>query len=119
MAKILLVDDEPEVLRAVKVVMEVDCHRPTLLTDSRQALQRILAGDYDLAIVDLMMPAMTGDELLQKVKASRPDFPVILLSGTGDLFDIPRLMKLGAHDYLEKPFEPAALLELVRTAIRK
>ena len=99
--------------------MEVEGHKPDLLSDSRLALTRILEGDYDVAIVDLLMPVMTGEELLTKIKEARPDFPVILLSGSGEMFDIPRLMKLGAHGYLEKPFEPAALLELVRTAIRQ
>lgn len=118
MARILVVDDEPEVLRAVGVVVEIEGHKPDLVSDSRLALTRILEGGYDVAIIDLMMPAMTGEELLQQVKAARPDFPVILLSGTGDMFDIPRLMKLGAHGYVEKPFEPAALLELIRSAVR-
>ncbi len=117
MAKILLVDDEPDVLKATRMVLRMDGHEVETTNTSHNAVARILSGDYDLAIVDLMMPIVSGEEILEQVKVARPDFPILLLSGTADMFSYDRLVKLGAISLLDKPFEPQRLLELVRLAV--
>jgi DNA-binding response OmpR family regulator len=116
MAKILVIDDEPEILRAVRMVLEMDGHQVELQTDAQRAVPQILSGAYDLVVLDLLMPLVTGEEMLRQLKGSGTT-PVVILSGTGDLFDIGALIELGAYTYMEKPFEPAKLLEVVRDAI--
>lgn len=117
MAKILLIDDEPEVLRATKMVLQLDGHEVELQSTSHNAVDRILKGDFDLAIVDLMMPIVSGEDVLAQVKRALPQFPIILLSGSADMFSYDRLVKLGAFTLMDKPFDPQRLLEVVRAAL--
>jgi len=93
----------------------------TTAGDGREALailDRHPAGTFAVAIVDLCMPHMNGLDVLTEIKRRSPDTQVLILTGQGTIGDAVRAMRLGADDFLEKPFDPDALRERVRTAHR-
>lgn len=106
--RILLVDDEDIVLRSCQRILgaeyEIDTAR-----DGLAALALVNQNDYDLLVLDIKMPKMDGIEVLRRVKEARPDIDVIMVTGLHEIGTAVKAMKLGAQDYLPKPFEPEDL----------
>jgi DNA-binding NtrC family response regulator len=106
--RILLVDDEEIVLRSCQRILggayEVDIAR-----DGLEALGKVNEQQYDVLILDIKMPKMDGLEVLRRVKEARPDIDVIMVTGLHEIGTAVKAMKLGALDYLPKPFEPEEL----------
>jgi DNA-binding NtrC family response regulator len=106
--RILLVDDEEIVLRSCQRILggeyEIDTAR-----DGLEALALVNRNDYDLLVLDIKMPKMDGIEVLRRVKEARPDIDVIMVTGLHEIGTAVKAMKLGAQDYLPKPFEPEDL----------
>jgi DNA-binding NtrC family response regulator len=106
--RILLVDDEEIVLRSCQRILgaeyEIDTAR-----DGLAALALVNQNDYDLLVLDIKMPKMDGIEVLRRVKEARPDIDVIMVTGLHEIGTAVKAMKLGAQDYLPKPFEPEDL----------
>jgi len=117
--KILIVDDEPAMRSALRRALR-RFHCPLVAagdgTEAFALLQQHPAGAFSVAVVDLRMPGMDGIELLGRIKQRSPETQVLLLTGRGTISDAVRAMRLGADDFLEKPFDPDALCERVRTA---
>ncbi|HEV3512090.1 MAG TPA: sigma-54 dependent transcriptional regulator [Candidatus Sulfotelmatobacter sp.] len=110
MAKILLVDDEPGMLRYIKTLLEVDDYKVETATTGEEALQRVEKGlEPDLVLLDVLMPGIDGLQTLEQLRQKRPGVKVIMLSCVADTRKVVQAMKLGAQDYLTKPFQKAEL----------
>jgi two-component system response regulator AtoC len=109
-AKILLVDDEPGMLRYIKTLLEVDEYKVETATTGEEALQRIDKGlEPDLVLLDVLMPGIDGLETLEQLRRKKPGLKVVMLSCVSDTRKVVHAMKLGAQDYITKPFQKAEL----------
>src|SRR5246500_690062 len=109
-AKILLVDDEPGMLRYIKTLLEVDDYKVETATTGEEALQKIDKGlEPDLILLDVLMPGIDGLQTLEQLRQKRPGVKVVMLSCVNDTRKVVQAMKLGAQDYLTKPFQKAEL----------
>ena len=116
MAKILLVDDEPEVRSFLRTILEEAGHATTAVSSGLDALRAHAQDPSDLVILDIFMPEMDGIETLQRLRCLDPDVIVIAISGGGEHVKLDPLglaMKLGANGALHKPFPPARLLDKI------
>lgn len=117
MTRILIVDDEPFILRSLAFVLRKEGYEVDTAGDGEEGLDKLRHQDYALAFLDIMMPRLGGFEVLQRLRDERPDDAprVVFLSAKGMEEDRARGLELGAIDYVSKPFSPAAVLQLVRT----
>ena len=114
--KVLLVDDEVDFLDALSERMRNRGMQVTTSKSAVEAIQSTEAGDYDVVILDLLMPGMDGIQALKVLKAKRPDLQVILLTGHATVQKGIEAMKLGAMDLLEKPADINELTEKIQKA---
>jgi DNA-binding NtrC family response regulator len=119
-ARILVVDDEEIVIRSCLRILgdDGDCEVEAV-QDGVEALKKIDDGHYDVLILDIMMPKMDGLEVLRRVKETHPDIDVIMVTGLSQIETAVRSMKLGAFDYLPKPFDPDELKLVVKRALER
>jgi two-component system, NtrC family, response regulator AtoC len=109
-AKILLVDDEPGMLRYIKTLLEVDDHHVATASTGEEALEAVQKGlDPDLVLLDLLMPGIDGLETLENLRKLRPTAKVVMLSCVNDTKKVVQAIRLGATDYITKPFQKAEL----------
>ncbi|MEE9170758.1 MAG: response regulator, partial [bacterium] len=101
--KILIVDDEPNFLRSMKDVLELEEFEVSTKLRARDALAFLQGNRADVMITDLRMPQMSGIELLRQVKANWPETIVFMLTAYGSIRDAVMCMKLGAENYIMKP----------------
>ncbi len=103
---ILVVDDEPQMCRLLKSSLEVaGLSNVVTCTDSREVLPFLEERAVSLLLLDVMMPGVSGEELLERIRELHPEVPVIMVTGQSDCETAIRCMRMGAHDYLLKPFE--------------
>jgi DNA-binding NtrC family response regulator len=114
--RILIVDDEQIILRSCQRILSDAKYKIDVAQDGLTALGKINEYDYDVLILDIMMPKMDGIEVLRRVKEARPDIDIIMITGLHDIETAVHAMKLGALDYLPKPFEPEELQMIVSRA---
>jgi DNA-binding NtrC family response regulator len=117
-ARILVADDEEIVIRSCLRILGTD-HQVEAVHDGLEALRRIEDTRYDLLILDIMMPKMDGLEVLRRAKEAHPDLDVIMITGLAQIATAVRAMKLGAFDYLAKPFDPDELKLVVERALER
>ena len=119
-ARILVVDDEEIVIRSCLRILgdDGDCEVEAV-QDGLEALKKIDDSHFDVLILDIMMPKMDGLEVLQRVKETHPDIDVIMVTGLSQIETAVRSMKLGAFDYLPKPFDPDELKLVVKRALER
>ncbi|MBB5694884.1 response regulator transcription factor [Roseomonas sp. GCM10028921] len=115
---IALVDDDRNILTSVSMTLEAEGFTVRTYTDGESALQGLLARPVDLAVLDIKMPRMDGMELLQRLR-QRSGMPVIFLTSKDDELDELMGLRLGADDYITKPFSQRLLLERIRTLLRR
>ncbi len=109
-AKILLVDDEPGMLRYIRTLLEVDDYKVETASTGEEALQQVEKGMVpDLVLLDVLMPGIDGLETLERLRRMKPGMKVVMLSCVNDARKVVQAMRLGAHDYLTKPFQKAEL----------
>src|SRR5215472_9116730 len=115
---ILLVDDEPSVLRYTKTLLEIENYNVETATSGEEALQRMNRGPApSLIVLDLVMPGMDGLQTLESCKRLRPEQKVVMISCVSDTTKVVQAMKLGASDYVTKPFLAPQLQGAVRRAL--
>lgn len=119
MAKILVVDDNLETLKAVKDILESERHVVDCTSSASEAWDFIQTYDYELLIFDWEMPEMSGMQLLQKYKTTGAETPVLMLTGRSSTPDKITGLDGGADNYLTKPFEKDELLSYVRAMLRR
>ncbi|UOK42369.1 MULTISPECIES: sigma-54-dependent transcriptional regulator [Flavobacterium] len=119
MSKILIIEDEASIRRVLVKILseESDTYKVDEAEDGLQGLEKIKNEDYDLVLCDIKMPKMDGEEVLEAVKKIKPEIPMVMISGHGDLETAVNTMRLGAFDYISKPPDLNRLLNTVRHAL--
>lgn len=119
MPKILVIEDEAAIRRVlVKILSEEnDTYEVEEAEDGLVGMESIKQTDYDLVLCDIKMPKMDGVEVLEAVKKLKPEIPIVMISGHGDLDTAVNTMRLGAYDYISKPPDLNRLLNTVRNAL--
>ena len=115
---VLIVDDEPVVLRALRVALEAQDYAVVATLNGEDALARITNGAFDLVLLDLGLPGLSGFEVISRVRVLFPTLPIIVLSAQGEDAVKVEALDLGADDYVSKPFSVRELLARVRVALR-
>jgi two-component system response regulator ChvI len=115
---IALVDDDRNILASVTLALEAEGFAVKSYTDGADALRGISAEPPDLAVLDIKMPRMDGMELLERLRRSS-DMPVIFLTSKDDEVDEIMGLRMGADDYIKKPFSQRLLVERIRTLLRR
>jgi DNA-binding response OmpR family regulator len=118
-ATVLIVEDEPALLRGLKDNFEAQGHCVRVACDGREGLRAALATPPDLVVLDLMLPKMNGYEICRALRAKRMEMPIIMLTAKGQEEDIIRGLELGADDYVTKPFSIRELLARARAFLRR
>ncbi len=113
MAKILIVDDQEMMRDALAATLAREGHEVVAAADGSAAINRLQNGRFDLLISDMKMPKMTGIDLLAEARKLRPDMPVVLMTAFATVQNAVDAMKLGAYDYIQKPFEGDEIKHLV------
>jgi len=112
------VDDDHDVRDLVKDVLEAEGHIVLSFADAPPALRAFESGPFDLVIADIRMPQLDGVELLRRLRR-KSDVPAILLTGSGEETDELVALKIGADDFIRKPFSPRVLIERVGAVLRR
>jgi DNA-binding NtrC family response regulator len=102
----LVIDDEQIVLDSVSRILTEDTYEVDTSLSGREGLAKALEGDYDVVLTDIRMPDIGGMRVLRDVKRAKPALPVVIITGYATVRSAVQAMKLGAADYLEKPFTP-------------
>jgi DNA-binding response OmpR family regulator len=116
--RILIVEDEARIRAFLARAFEAEGFGVDVVEDGQQGLQRAISGDYDLVILDLLLPRLSGLEALRELQRQRPELPVLILSARSDLPTKLRGFELGAVDYVAKPFSLDELLARARVQLR-
>jgi len=118
MNKVLIIDDDEELCDLVSEYLTVEGFETTSVHDGEVGLDRALSGEYDLAILDVMLPKINGFDVLRNLRA-KSGLPVLMLTARGD--DMERIvgLEIGADDYLPKPFNPRELVARLRAILRR
>ncbi|MDR2666883.1 MAG: response regulator transcription factor [Holosporales bacterium] len=117
--RVLVVEDDGNIARRVETICATDslpCH---IAENGEEALEMLKFYDYDIVILDLMLPDIDGFEVLSRLRAIRNDTPVIVLSGLNATDDKVKCLTIGADDYLTKPFSKVELLARIYALIRR
>ena len=114
---VLVIDDDESLRRVMEYHLQEEGYGVVTAVDGRAGLERFQAGPVDLVVTDIRMPEMDGMELLARVKAMQPDVPVVILTAHGTIDSAVEAMKLGATDYLTKPFSREQFKAAVRKAL--
>jgi two-component system, NtrC family, response regulator AtoC len=110
LANILVVDDEPGMRRYLQTLLEVDSYQVTTAQNGPEAVKRLRGGSRpDLVLLDLLMPELDGLQTLEQLRQTQPGVKVVMLSCVSDTRKVAQAIRLGAQDYLTKPFEKAEL----------
>ncbi|WP_043743117.1 response regulator transcription factor [Paramagnetospirillum magneticum] len=115
---IALVDDDRNILTSVSMALEAEGFKVRTYTDGAEALRGLTSQPADLAVLDIKMPRMDGMELLQRLR-KQSAIPVIFLTSKDDEIDELLGLRMGADDYIKKPFSQKLLIERIRTLIRR
>ena len=116
MPRILVVDDEAAIRRALRDILEFEKYEVTEATNGVDALVKLKQSSFDLVIMDIKMPQMDGMDALERVQLLRPDTPVIMISGHADIDTAVAAVRQGAFDFISKPLDLNRLLITVRNA---
>jgi DNA-binding NtrC family response regulator len=115
--RVLTIDDDEAGLRLVQAMLVPEGFEVAVAPDGERGVEHAISNDPELVILDHGLPQMTGLEVLERLKAVRPDLPIVMLTGSNDVHTAVLAMKLGAFDYLTKPVESHHLVAVARRAL--
>ena len=118
MQTILVVEDDSKIARLLELELKHAGYEVVVATDGRSGLERAVADDIDLVLLDIMLPQMSGLEVVRRLKEERPLLPVLMVTARGDRYDKVSGLDLGADDYITKPFEIEEVLARIRAFLR-
>ncbi len=119
MPRILIVDDEPEMVRGLEDNLRFEGYQTLAASNGKEGLAQAMQGSPDLILLDIMMPELSGWDVLRALRQKGMDVPVILLTARGEEVDRVLGLELGADDYITKPFSLRELLARVRAVLRR
>jgi len=115
--KALVIDDEQIVLDSVSKILTDENYEVDISLSGREGRDRAIQRPYDIVLTDIRMPDIGGMKVLRDIKRAKPSLPVVIITGYATVKSAVQAMKLGAADYLEKPFTPEQLLKSVASAL--
>ena len=118
MEKILIVEDEKNIIKFLEMELKYEGYDVTSKMDGREGLDEALENDFDLIILDIMLPSMDGIEICKNLKMEK-DTPVIMLTARGEIKDKVEGLQIGADDYMTKPFSVRELVARVKAQLRR
>lgn len=116
--KILIIEDEKQIARFLQLELEHEGYIVSIKYDGNTGLKEALNGDYDLILLDVMLPGLDGFEVLRKIR-EKTDIPVIMLTAKYEIKDKVEGLDIGADDYVTKPFAIEELFARIRAALRR
>ena len=116
--KLLLAEDEISLSKALTKILEKNCYTVDAVYNGEDTLHYLESGDYDVAILDIMMPKMNGITVLKKIRAKGNNIPILILTAKSEIDDKVQGLDSGANDYLTKPFDTKELLARIRVLTR-
>jgi DNA-binding NtrC family response regulator len=117
-ARILVIDDEPIIQEVLRDILAGERHDLTFAPDAESGLQALEEREFDLVVLDLMLPGMGGLEALTEIRRRDPDQVVLMLTAHGSVETAVQAMRMGAHDYLAKPFKNEDVVRVLRHGLR-
>jgi DNA-binding NtrC family response regulator len=117
--KVLVIDDEKVVLDSVKKILTDEGYEVAVNLSGRDGLNDALSATYDIVLTDIRMPDIGGMRVLRDIKRKKPSLPVVMITGYASVQSSVQAMKLGASDYIEKPFTPDQLVKAVDAALEQ
>jgi DNA-binding response OmpR family regulator len=118
MQSILIIEDDKLIVRILESELIEEGYRVEVAYDGRDGLEKALQGTWDLILLDIILPELSGMEVLRRVKKSAPTIPVIVITSRSETTDIVSGLDQGAYDYITKPFELEELLARIRACLR-
>ena len=115
--RVLVIDDEKVVLDSVAKILTDEGYDVDANVSGREGLNQALEEQYDIVLTDIRMPDIGGMRVLRDIKRTKPSLPVVMITGYASVKSSVQAMKLGAADYVEKPFTPDQLIKAVDTAL--
>jgi len=115
--KALVIDDEQVVLDSVSKILTDENYEVDVSLSGREGLNRAIQKEYDIVLTDIRMPDIGGMRVLRDIKRANPSLPVVMITGYASVQSSVQAMKLGAADYIEKPFTPEQLIKAVASAL--
>ena len=119
MANILIIEDEPAMQLGLKDNLEIEGHQVELASDGEAGLTKLKEGKYELVLLDVMLPKMSGFDVCKSARAAGVRTPIILLTARGEEIDKVLGLELGADDYITKPFSVRELLARIKAIMRR
>ena len=118
LGRILVIDDEPIIREVLQEILGGEGHTLTITPDAESGLQALGEQEFDVVILDLMLPGMGGLDTLKEIRRIDPDKVVVMITAYGSVETAVQAMRMGAHDYLTKPFKNEDVLRVVRHGLR-
>ena len=118
MSKILIIEDEESIAELERDYLEISSYEVTICNDGEKGLKEALDNEYDLYILDLMLPGIDGFEICKAIR-NKKNTPIIMVSAKKDDIDKIRGLGLGADDYMTKPFSPSELVARVKAHLAR
>jgi len=115
--KALVIDDEQVVLDSVSKILTDEDYKVDVSLSGREGLNQAIQKEYDIVLTDIRMPDIGGMRVLRDIKRAKPALPVVMITGYASVRSSVQAMKLGAADYIEKPFTPDQLIRAVASAL--
>ena len=117
MSKILIIDDEVDMCNAISNILQAEGYKTIYANDGNSGLNKVDAEKPDIVLLDMKLPGMDGLEILKKIKAKYSLMPVVMITGYGNVNSAVELMKMGASDYISKPFDNDKIVATVAKAL--
>lgn len=119
MRKVLIIEDEQKISRFLQLELKHEGYESDVASDGREGYKMAQSGDYDLIILDLMLPSLSGIEICRRLRAEGVNVPIIMLTAKDDVSDKVTGLDVGADDYITKPFAIEELLARMRVALKR
>ena len=116
---ILIVDDESDMCEMIAATLYEEGYVTDIVNSGKDAIKKVLDGGVDFVLLDIMMPEMSGIETLQRIKAIQPGLPVVLITAYATLKTAQEAMRLGAYDYITKPFNLECVKEVIKQGLEE
>ena len=116
---ILVVDDEPDMCEMLVTILYKEGYVTDMANNGKDAIKRVKDGGVDFVLLDIMMPEMGGIETLRQIKAVRHDSPVVMITAYATLKTAQESMRLGAYDYITKPFNLECVKEVIKQGLEE